>query len=149
MKKQINEIKRMQQLAGIINEGEPGVNVISNPIPTPAGYYWKEREKQKAAQAAASNSASRPDGSFKIQLKIDGKPVMATTTDGNPSPEELSDVLVALETKYKNKFDFEKAEIIVLDPKGEQVGSITKRDNFLRTKATYVGDTYSTTHGTV
>ena len=37
MKKQINEIKRMQQLAGIINEGEPGVNVISNPIPTPAG----------------------------------------------------------------------------------------------------------------
>jgi hypothetical protein len=97
----------------------------------------------------SGGSGGRPDGAFKIQLKIDGELVMTTTADGNPSPEELSNTLVALETKYRNKFDFEKAEIVVLDPKGEQVGSITKRDNFLRTKATYVGDTYSTTHGTV
>ena len=32
MKQQINEIKRMQQLAGIITEAEAGVNVINNPI---------------------------------------------------------------------------------------------------------------------
>lgn len=145
----INEIKRMQFLAGIITEGELGVNVISNTIPKPAGHYWKEREKQKAAQAAASNSAGRPDGAFKIQLKIDGKSVMATTADGNPSPEELSDVLAALELKHGNRFDFEKAEMIVLDPSGKQVGSITKQDNFLKTKTKHVGDTYSTTHGTV
>jgi len=32
MKQQINEIKRMQFLAGIIEEAEAGVNVINNPI---------------------------------------------------------------------------------------------------------------------
>jgi len=257
VKKQINEIKRMQLLAGVLNEakvdpkyiqaienavasltivkrlaidnvaldaidsalnvlggivdsegnlmeGEPGVNIISNPIPNVIGdsgdfrvklrigdkyvlsakasdipsdgelnktlkYIEKQfgnkydlenaelvvldpKGKQVASvkkQGATGGSGGRPDGAFKIQLKIDGEPVMTTTADGNPSPEELSNTLVALETKYRNKFDFEKAEIVVLDPKGEQVGSITKRDNFLRTKATYVGDTYSTTHGTV
>lgn len=201
---QLNEIKRMQLLAGIIAEGEPGVNVISNPIPDVIGdsgdfrvklrigdkYVLsakasenpsegelhrniKSLEKQfgdkydfekaelvvldpKGKQVgsvkkpgATGGSSERPDGAFKIQLKIDGKLVMDTTADGNPSPQELSDVLFSLETKYKNKFDFEKAEIVVLDPKGEQVGSITKRDNFLRTKATYVGDSYGETHGTV
>jgi hypothetical protein len=204
MKKQINEIKRMQQLAGIITEAELGVNVISNPIPNVIGDSGDFRVKLKIGdkyvlsakasnnpsegelhknlkalekefgnkydfekaelvvldpkgkqvgsvkkQGATGGSGERPDGAFKIQLKIDGKPVMTTTADGNPSPEELSNTLTDLEFSYKNKFDFDKAEIVVLDPNGKQVGSITKRDNFLRTKATYVGDTYPTTHGTV
>ena len=143
MKNQINEIKRMQLLAGIISldEAALGVNVISNPIPGPPSYYKDRKTTFKPAE--------RPDGAYKVQLKIDGKPVMSTTADGNPSPEELSDVLTALESSYKSKFDFEKAELVVLDSNGKQVGSVTKRDNFLKTKATYVGDTYSTTHGTV
>ena len=116
----INEAKRFQKLAGILLTENEQVAIVENKMDT-----------------------------FEIQLKIDGKPVMTTTADGNPSPEELTDTLTTLESRYGSKFDFNKAEIVVLDPKGEQVGSITKQDNFLRTKAKYAGDTYPQTHGTV
>jgi hypothetical protein len=131
----IKEAKRFQQLAGIITEDGLGVNIISNPIIKPKNSSPKPTE--------------RPDGAYKLELRIDGETVMDTTADDNPSPEELSDVLTALESRYRSKFDFEKAEIVVLDPSGKQVGSVTKKDNFLRTKAIHVGDTYPQTHGTV
>ena len=89
MKNQINEVKRMQQLAGIIKE---------------------------------------ENASYTVHLKIDGKTVMSRTSDSNLDKKEISDNLTALESKYKDKYDFNKAEIVVLDPSGKQVGSLTKKD---------------------
>jgi len=140
MKQQINEIKRMQQLAGIITEAEAGVNVIKNPI---------IRKQSTQAPAPASSTPKKSGESYTLQLKIDGKVVMETTADSNPSPKELSDTLFALEAKYRSKYDFEKAEIVALDPKGKQVGSVTKRNNFLDKKTTSLGMGYTDFHGTV
>jgi hypothetical protein len=92
MKTQINEIKRMQQLAGIIKE---------------------------------------ENASYTVHLKIDGKTVMSRTSDSDLNVKEMSDNLTALESKYKDKYDFNKAEIIVLDPSGKQVGSLTKKNQML------------------
>ena len=140
MKQQINEIKRMQQLAGIITEAEAGVNFINNPI----------IRKQPAQPASSSPSTPKKSGEdYTIQLKVDGKVVMETTADSNPSPKELSNTLFALEAKYRSKYNFEKAELVVLDPKGKQVGSVTKRNNFLDKKATSLGMGYVDFHGTV
>ena len=92
MKNQINEVKRMQQLAGIIKE---------------------------------------ENTSYTVHLKIDGKTVMSRTSDSNLNMKEMSDNLTALESKYKDKYDFNKAEIIVLNPSGKQVGSLTKKNQNL------------------
>ena len=53
---------------------------------------------------------------------------MSRTSDSNFDEKEMSDNLTALESKYKDKYDFDKAEIVVLDPSGKQVGSLTKKD---------------------
>jgi len=138
MKAQINEIKRMQFLAGIIKEAPVGMNIISNPI-----------IKKPTTSAPAPSASKTSEGDYKLQLKIDGKVIMETSADDNPSPKELSDTLFALEAKYRSKYDFEKAEIVVLDPSGKQVGSVTKRNNFLDKKATSIGMGYTDFHGTV
>jgi len=110
----------------------------------------------KAIKAMKSNKAksTKPSGSsgfnvlensgkYKIQLLIDNKAVMEISANNNPLPEELRDALTALEMKYKNKFDFNKAELIVLDPKGDKIGGLSKKDTFLTQKTTKTGDTYS------
>jgi len=84
-----------------------GVNVINNPI----------------VKKSVNENAS-----YTVHLKIDGKTVMSRTSDNNLSDTEMSANLKALESKYKDKYDFDKAEIIVLDPSGKQVGSLTKKD---------------------
>ena len=137
MKAQINEIKRMQFLAGIIEEAPVGMNMISNPI------------IKKPTTSASPTASKTSEGDYKLQLKIDSKVVMETSADANPSPKELSDTLFALEAKYRSKYNFEKAEIVVLDPSGKQVGSVTKRNNFLDKKATSIGMGYTDFHGTV
>jgi hypothetical protein len=68
------------------------------------------------------------NASYTIHLKIDGKTVMSRTSDSNFDEKEMSDNLTALESKYKDKYDFDKAEIVVLDPSGKQVGSLTKKN---------------------
>jgi len=68
------------------------------------------------------------NASYTIHLKIDGKTVMSRTSDSNLDKNKMSDNLTALESKYKDKYDFNKAEIVVLDPSGKQVGSLTKED---------------------
>jgi hypothetical protein len=138
MKQQINEIERMQFLAGILTEAPVGMNMISNPI-----------IKKPTTAAPAPSTSKTSEGDYKLQLKIDGKVVMETSADSNPSPEELSNTLFALESKYRSKYNFEKAEIVVLDPSGKQVGSVTKRNNFLDKKATSMGMGYTDFHGTV
>jgi hypothetical protein len=67
------------------------------------------------------------NASYTVHLKIDGETVMSRTSDGNLDKKEMSDNLTALESKYKDKYDFSKAEIVVLDPSGKQVGSMTKK----------------------
>jgi len=68
------------------------------------------------------------NASYTVHLKIDGKTVMSRTSDSNFDKNKMSDNLTALESKYKDKYDFNKAEIVVLDPSGKQVGSLTKED---------------------
>ena len=68
------------------------------------------------------------NASYTIHLKIDGKTVMSRTSDSNLDKNKMSDNLTALESKYKDKYDFNKAEIVVLDPSGKQVGNLTKED---------------------
>ena len=140
MKQQINEIERMQFLAGIITEAPVGMNMISNPI---------IRKQPAQSPATASTTPKKSGESYTLQLKVDDKVVMSTTADSNPTPKELSDTLFALEARYRSKYDFEKAEIVVLDPSGKQVGSVTKRNNFLDKKATSMGMGYVDFHGTV
>jgi len=53
---------------------------------------------------------------------------MSRTSDSNLDKNKMSDNLTALESKYKDKYDFNKAEIVVLNPSGKQVGSLTKED---------------------
>jgi hypothetical protein len=68
------------------------------------------------------------NASYTVHLKIDGKTVISRTSDSNLDEKEMSDNLTALESKYKDKYDFDKAEIVVLDPSGKQVGSLTKKN---------------------
>jgi hypothetical protein len=112
MKNQIlsEEFKRMQKLAGIINE------INSN---------------------------------HKIELKIDDKVVTDTTSNGNPSPEELSKTFEYLRNKLKSKYDFTNAELIVLDPNNKQVASYMPNNKFLKQKAKLMGWGGELGHGTV
>jgi hypothetical protein len=100
--------------------------------------------KEKSTKSGSSGfNVLENSGKYKIQLLIDNKAVMEISANNNPSPEELRDALTALEMKYKNKFDFDKAELIVLDPKGDKVGNLSKEDTFLAQKTTKTGTTYS------
>ena len=98
MKQQINEIERMQFLAGIITEAPVGMNMISNPI---------IRKQPAQSPATASTTPKKSGESYTLQLKVDDKVVMSTTADSNPTPKELSDTLFALEARYRSKYDFE------------------------------------------
>jgi hypothetical protein len=88
MKHQLNEVKKLQKIAGILKE---------------------------------------EDSSYTVHLKIDGKTVMSRTSDHYPRDQEVSDNLRALEDKYKDKYDFSKAEIVVLNKSGEKVGGMTMK----------------------
>jgi hypothetical protein len=101
------------------------------------------KEKPIKPSGSSGFNVLENSGKYKIQLLIDNKAVMEISANNNPSPEELRDALTALEMKYKNKFDFDKSELIVLDPKGDKVGSLSKKDTFLAQKTTKTGTTYS------
>ena len=103
----------------------------------------KAMKSKKEKSGSSGFNVLENSGKYKIQLLIDNKAVMEISANSNPSPEELRDALTALEMKYKNKFDFDKAELIVLDPKGDKVGSLSKEDTFLAQKTTKTGTTYS------
>jgi hypothetical protein len=102
----------------------------------------KEKSTKSPAKSSGIN-VLQENAEYKIQLLIDGKAVMEITADENPTPEELRDALTALETQHRNKFDFDKAELVVLDSKGNKIGSVSKKDTFLAQKTTKTGDTYS------
>lgn len=84
-----------------------GVNVISNPI-----VRKKINENSK----------------YTIHLQIDGKTVMSRESDKGLNATELSANLVALQSKYKDKYDFSKAKLVVFDPSGKNVGTWDQRD---------------------
>ena len=106
-----------------------------------AGFINEAKRFQKLAGIIKEENAS-----YTVHLKIDGKTVMSRTSDSNLDKTEISDNLTALESKYKDKYDFNKAEIVVLDPSGKQVGSLTKKDQkymqwpFMGSAGGYSGD---------
>lgn len=139
MKAQINEVKRMQFLAGIITEGELGVNILPNELGI----------KGKAKVEPAPTQEPAEEGKYKTQLIVNDKPVMEISTNHLPPPEELRDAFMELERKYRERFDFNDAELAVFDETGEKVGTLSKRDTFLRKRTVKVGTSYPETHGTV
>lgn len=82
-----------------------------------------EIDQKKKVQDSINENAS-----YTVHLKIDGKTVMSRTSDNILDNKEMSDNLTALESKYRDKYDFTKAEIVVLDPSGKEVGSLTTKD---------------------
>lgn len=102
-----------------------GTNIIKNPI---------------------LKKSMNENASYTVHLKIDGKTVMSRTSDSNLDKQEMSDNLTALESKYKDKYNFNKAEIVVLDPSGKKVGSLTTDDQeytkwpYFGSKGGYSGD---------
>ncbi len=126
-----------------------GLGYVSAPQAVPTNVKIKEMQHIKEAkrfQHLAGIITENKD-KYQIQLLIDGKAVMEITADDNPTPEELRDALTVLETKYKDKFDFNKAELIVLDPKGNKVGSLSKKDTFLAQKTKKTGISYPSPGG--
>jgi hypothetical protein len=136
----INEAKRWQKLAGINEAADPGVNIL------PGNMIL---DKSPRVTSTPSKPLSRPDGKYKVQLQIDGKPVMGTSADSDPSPEELSDIFDNIRRKYGSEFDFSKAELITLDPSGKQISSYMTKDRFLQAKTTSIGWSGEPGHGTV
>ena len=69
------------------------------------------------------NESNQPK--YKIQIKINGKPVIEKPTNEEPSPSFLETFFHHFRNKYSSKYDFEKAKIVAIDSNNEEVASFT------------------------
>jgi hypothetical protein len=92
---QLNEIKRMQQLAGIITEAEAGVNIINNPI---------VQKQPSQTPTAKPTTVSNPSDPTKVNWNYAGsektdsnkkKYVLRATLNNKPAAYAFLDIATA------------------------------------------------------
>jgi hypothetical protein len=81
---------------------------------------------------------------YKIQLVVDGKIVLEKPTDEEPTLPFLIKLFKFLKSEYSSKYNFSKAEIVILDKNKREVASfnpknLTSKNDFIDKKATYMG----------
>jgi len=69
------------------------------------------------------NEANQPK--YKIQIKVNNKPVIEKPTNEEPSPTFLEAFFYHFKDKYSSKYDFENAKVVAIDSNDKEVASLT------------------------